>query len=43
MWQKGTLLCCLSFLLLPSLAHRYWVKRQADQNPILKMRTLGVL
>src|ERR1700722_7796602 len=43
MWQKGAFFCCLSFLLLPSLAHRYWVRHQEGQNPISRMCSLGAL
>src|SRR5260370_28823780 len=43
MWPKGALFCCLSLLLLPSLAHRYWVRGLGDRNPISRMRSLGAL
>ncbi len=43
MWSKGAFFCCLSFLLLPSLAHKCWAKYQEDQNPISRMRSLGAL
>ena len=43
MCSKGALFFCLSFLLLPSLAHKYWVRNQEEQNLISRMRSLGAL
>lgn len=43
MWSKGVFFCCLSFLVLPSLAHKYLTRYREDQDPISRLRMLGVL
>ena len=43
MWPKGVLFCCLSFLLLPLLAHKYREESWEDQNLISRLRMSGVL
>jgi hypothetical protein len=43
MWPKGVFFCCLSFLLLPWLAHKYREESWEDQNLISRLRTSGVL
>ncbi len=43
MWPKGVLFCCLSFLLLPWLAHKYQEESWEDQNLISRLRMSGVL
>jgi len=42
MCSKGAFFFCLSFLLLPSVAHKYWAKYQ-DQTLISRMRSSGAL
>ncbi len=43
MWPKRALFCCLSFWLLPLLAHKYRDESWEDQNLISRLRTSGVL
>ncbi len=42
MCGKRAFFCCLSLLLLPSLAHR-WARTRERRNPISRMRSLGAL
>src|SRR5216684_8011610 len=43
MWSKEVFFCCLSFLVLRSLARKYWVRYQDHQSPISRMRSSGAL
>jgi hypothetical protein len=43
MWPKGALFCCLSFLLLPLLTHKYWNEHPEDETLISRLRMAGVL
>ena len=43
MWSKEVFFCCLSFLVLRSLARKYWVRNQDHQSPISRMRSSGAL
>lgn len=43
MSPKGAFFCCLSFWVLPSVAHKCWLKYQDHRNPISRLRSLGAL
>jgi hypothetical protein len=43
MWSKEAVFCCLSFLVLPSLVRKYWVRYQDQQSLISRMRSSGAL